>query len=68
MFGENGALTQLEVEDNISLKKRARSAPREPASKRHLDVDTVIFAIGDKVDVNFGLPTEWNEFIKNKEP
>jgi ferredoxin--NADP+ reductase len=31
-------------------------------------VDTVIFAIGDKVDESFGLPTQWNEFIKNKEP
>jgi ferredoxin--NADP+ reductase len=33
-----------------------------------LDVDTVIFAIGDQVDATFGLPTEWGEFSKNKEP
>ena len=36
--------------------------------KRTLDVDTVIFAIGDKVDEAFGLPTKWNEFVKNQEP
>jgi ferredoxin--NADP+ reductase len=31
-------------------------------------VETVIFAIGDKVDETFGLPVEWNEFVKNPEP
>jgi ferredoxin/flavodoxin---NADP+ reductase len=28
----------------------------------------VVFAIGDKVEESFGLPTEWNEFIKNQTP
>ena len=37
-------------------------------NKRRLDVETVIFAIGDKVDESFGLPTEWNEFVKNPNP
>jgi len=31
-------------------------------------VETVIFAIGDKVDESFGLPVEWNEFVKNPNP
>jgi ferredoxin--NADP+ reductase len=31
-------------------------------------VETVIFAIGDKVDDSFGLPVEWNEFVKNPNP
>ncbi len=33
-----------------------------------MDVDTVIFAIGDKVDESFGLPVKWNEFVKNPQP
>jgi ferredoxin--NADP+ reductase len=33
-----------------------------------LDVDTVIFCIGDKVDERFGLPVEWNEFVKSSQP
>ncbi|MFN3491794.1 MAG: hypothetical protein ACK40V_06195, partial [Anaerolineales bacterium] len=33
-----------------------------------LDVDTVIFAIGDKVDDSFGLPAKSNEFVKNENP
>jgi ferredoxin--NADP+ reductase len=35
---------------------------------RALDVDTVIFCIGDKVDEKFGLPVEWNAYVKNAEP
>jgi ferredoxin--NADP+ reductase len=68
MFGENGALTKLEVEDNILTEKDGKTSAKGTGNKRTIDVDTVIFAIGDKVDESFGLPTEWNEFIKNKEP
>ncbi len=68
MFGENGALTQLEVEDNILTERDGKISAKGTGTKRQLDVDTVIFAIGDKVDESFGLPTQWNEFIKNKEP
>jgi ferredoxin--NADP+ reductase len=31
-------------------------------------VETVVFAIGDRVDDSFGLPVEWNEFVKNEKP
>ena len=41
---------------------------RGTGNKRRLDVETVIFAIGDKVDESFGLPIEWNEFVKNQNP
>ncbi len=68
MFGENGLLTQLEVEDNILTEKDGKISAKGTGVKRTIDVDTVIFAIGDKVDESFGLPTEWNEFVKNKEP
>ncbi|MBK7318243.1 FAD-dependent oxidoreductase [Candidatus Villigracilis affinis] len=68
MYGENGALTKLEVEDNILTEKDGKVSAKGTGVKRTIEVDTVIFAIGDKVDESFGLPTEWNEFIKNKEP
>lgn len=68
MIGENGALTQLEVEDNILTERDGKTSSKGTGTKRTLDVDTVIFAIGDQVDANFGLPTEWGEFSKNKEP
>jgi ferredoxin/flavodoxin---NADP+ reductase len=68
MLGENGVMTKLEVEDNILTEKDGKISAKGTGIKRAIDVDTVIFAIGDKVDESFGLPTEWNEFIKNKEP
>lgn len=68
MIGENGKLTKLEVEDNSLSLKDGEVKARGTGNKRTIDVETVIFAIGDKVDESFGLPTEWNEFIKNKEP
>ena len=68
MYGENGLLTKLEVEDNILTEKDGKTSAKGTGVKRTLDVDTVIFAIGDKVDETFGLPAEWNEFVKNKNP
>ncbi|HNB36725.1 MAG TPA: FAD-dependent oxidoreductase [Anaerolineales bacterium] len=68
MIGENGQLTKLEVEENILTEKDGKTSAKGTGLKHILDVDTVIFAIGDQVDANFGLPTEWGEFIKNKEP
>ena len=68
MLGENGLLTQLEVEDTTLILKDGETKARGTGNKRTLDVETVIFAIGDKVDESFGLPTQWNEFVKNENP
>lgn len=68
MFGADGVMNQLEVEDNILVEKNGNLAAKGTGNKRRIEVDSVIFAIGDKVDESFGLPTEWNEFIKSAEP
>jgi len=68
MIGENGRLKQLEVEDNILVLKDGELKSRGTGHKRILDVDTVIFSIGDKVDASFGLPSDSNEFLKNPNP
>lgn len=68
MIGEGGRLVKLEVEDNILTERDGKTSAKGTGVKRTLDVDTVIFAIGDQVDPNFGLPVEWGEFTKNKEP
>jgi ferredoxin--NADP+ reductase len=68
MLGVDGLLTQLEIEDNrLELKDGAVKA-RGTGQKRLIDVDTVIFAIGDKVDDSFGLPVESSEFVKHPTP
>jgi ferredoxin/flavodoxin---NADP+ reductase len=69
MFGDaQGKLTQVELEDNILVASNGDTKAKGTGNKRRLDVETVIFAIGDKVDKSFGLPVEWNEFAKNPNP
>jgi len=65
---ENGKLKQVELEDNILVEAKGDTKAKATGNKRLLDVETVIFAIGDKVDDTFGLPVEWNEFVKNQSP
>jgi len=68
MVGENGKLTHMEVEDNLLTEKDGKTSAKGTGNKRMIPLDTVIFAIGDKVEDAFGLPIEWNEFVKSKEP
>ncbi|GAB4455483.1 MAG: FAD-dependent oxidoreductase [Anaerolineales bacterium] len=69
MFGDAaGNLVAVEVEDNILVEKDGETKARGTGNKRRIEVETVIFAIGDKVDESFGLPVEWNEFVKNQNP
>jgi ferredoxin--NADP+ reductase len=69
MIGDaEGRLTQVELEDNILLASNGDTKAKGTGNKRRLDVETVVFAIGDKVDDSFGLPVEWNEFVKNQSP
>ena len=69
MIGDaDGKLTQVEIEDNLLVEKDGDTKARGTGNKRRLDVETVVFAIGDKVDETFGLPVEWNEFVKNPNP
>lgn len=68
MLGENGILKQLEIEENILVEKDGHTSAKGTGKKHLLDVETVIFAIGDKVDDSFGLPAKWNEFVKSENP
>lgn len=69
MFGDaEGNLTAVEVEDNILVEKDGEMKAKGTGNKRRIEVETVIFAIGDKVDDTFGLPVEWNEFVKRENP
>jgi len=58
----------LQVEDNSLLLKDGEVKARGTGNRRVLNVDSVVFAIGDRVDESFGLPTTSNEFAKNPQP
>ncbi len=65
---ETGKVIGLEVENTTLVPKNGDTKARSLGTRRILDVDTVVFCIGDRVDDRFGLPVQWNEFVKNPSP
>lgn len=66
--GERGEVRGLEVEDTTLIHDVGDTKAKRLGTKRVLDVDNVIFCIGDRVDEKFGLPVRWNEFVRNPSP
>jgi ferredoxin--NADP+ reductase len=65
----SGRVRGLEVEDTTLIPiSGGDTKAKGLGTYRVLDVDTVIFCIGDRVDDSFGLPVRWNEFVKNPDP
>jgi ferredoxin/flavodoxin---NADP+ reductase len=65
---EQGYVNGLEVEDTTLVCTEGEVQAIRLGTRRILDVDTVIFCIGDKVDESFGLPVRHNAFVKNPTP
>ncbi|HOU15613.1 MAG TPA: FAD-dependent oxidoreductase [Anaerolineae bacterium] len=64
-----GGVAGLEVDDTeLVLQENGETRARRLDTQHVLDVDTVIFCIGDRVSNRFGLPVQWNEFVKNEHP
>ncbi len=68
IVGEGGLVTGLEVEDTTLTGDPANPKAKGLGTKRVIPCDTVVFCIGDKVDDDFGLPVQWNAFVKNPSP
>jgi ferredoxin--NADP+ reductase len=66
--GNDSYVSGVEVEDNALVLKDGEVKARGMGHKRVIPADTVVFAIGDKVDAGFGLPVIGSEFAKNPEP
>lgn len=63
-----GRVRALEVQNTELVLKNGVTKAKGLGTTDLLDVDTVIFCIGDRVDDSLGLPVEWNAFVKNPEP
>ena len=63
-----GQVNGLEVEDTALECVEGDVQAKRLGTRRTLDVDTVIFCIGDKVDESFGLPVRKNAFVKHPNP
>ncbi len=64
-----GQVAGLELEENtLVLSEDGESRAKGTGHFHTLDVDTVIFAIGDVVDSAVGLPVQYGEFVKRPQP
>ena len=69
MIGDqNGKCIGLEVEETYLEDHDGYLKAIGTGNTHVMDCDSVVFCIGDKVDSNFGLPIEWDEFAKHPEP
>lgn len=69
MLGDaQGYVCGLEVEDTMLVRTNGDTKAKGLGATRVLEVDTVIFCIGDRVEESVGLPVEWNEYVKNPQP
>ena len=64
----SGQVNGLEVEETTLIPADGDTKAKGTGVKRVVDVDTVVFCIGDKVDDSFGLPVKRNEFVKSPNP
>jgi len=66
---EHGRVSGLELEETtLILDEDGQSRAKGTGACHTLDVDTVIFAIGDVVDSAVGLPIQYGEYVKNAQP
>jgi len=65
---ESGRVQLLELENNRLSLSNGQVKARGLGTYQSLEVDTVIFAIGDRVDEGVGLPVEDNAYVKNPNP
>jgi ferredoxin--NADP+ reductase len=62
VIGGCGEVCRLEVEENTLVLIQGETKARGTGARRMLEVDTVIFCIGDAVDQDFCLPTLNNAY------
>jgi ferredoxin--NADP+ reductase len=65
---EKNQVVGLEIEENDLYLAGGIVKASGTGRKRILPADSVVFAIGDKVDDQFGLPVSSSEFAKNPNP
>ena len=64
---DQGRVAALEAEENQMVVQDGRTVAKGTGKKQRIDVDCVIYAIGDQVDAAIGLPFSRGAFITNPE-
>lgn len=65
LLDSTGKICGLEIEATSLIRNGEEIKAVGTGEFITLEVDTVIFAIGDSVDTNVGLPMDGNQFVKN---
>ena len=68
LVDESGRVKALRVENTNLVPRGDSLAAKGTGTFTDIPCDTVIFAIGDKVDANLGIPCSGAEFIRNPNP
>jgi ferredoxin--NADP+ reductase len=63
-----GIVSGIDLEENTLVEANGEIKARGTGRRKTLDVDTVIFAIGDRVDETLCLPMSGAEFVKSPHP
>jgi ferredoxin/flavodoxin---NADP+ reductase len=64
---DQGRVAALESEENEMVLQDGRTVAKGTGKTRRIDVDCVIYAIGDQVDASLGLPFSRGAFVTNPE-
>lgn len=64
---DHGRVAALEAEENEMVLQDGRTVAKGTGRKRLIEVDNVIYAIGDQVDEALGLPFSRGAFVTNSE-
>lgn len=62
---EQGRVAALDAEENEMLLQDGKTVAKGTGKTRRIDVDSVIYAIGDQVDASLGLPFSRGAFVTN---
>jgi ferredoxin--NADP+ reductase len=66
--GADGRIAHLRVRENILVLDGENTRPKGTDKEVLLDIDTLIFAIGDLADPGLGLPYSKNSYVTNSDP
>ncbi len=66
--GPDGRIERLTLGENTLVPRDGSTAAKSTGRTFDLDVDTMIFAIGDVVDPGFGLPVAGSAYVTNPDP
>ncbi|MBM4262972.1 MAG: hypothetical protein FJ145_16265 [Deltaproteobacteria bacterium] len=62
-----GRVAVLEAEENVMVLENGKTVAKGTGKARKIEVDCVIYAIGDQVDAALGLPFSRGAFVTNPE-